>query len=176
MTLRHRILLAVIIALGALILFASYLGVFERVTVTEGTPGPFAFVYRDMSGTSMSQVGTITSELDALLSAHGLANRKPLDAFFPDGHAEIGFAIDGVDQQALAGLGSNVKHRDVRTQRSMIASFPWRSRLSFIVGAAKTDPAFADYRAQHGYAKSEAYMLNTGDTILCFQPILLANR
>ena len=58
----------------------------------------------------------------------------------------------------------------------MLADFPRRNRLSFIVGAAKVDRAFAEYRARHGYTKTEAYVLNTGDTIRYFQWTVAAAR
>jgi hypothetical protein len=155
---------AVLIAAG------TYLGLFSGFAVTEGEPGPFVFVYREMRGTSMSEVGKITSDLNAILEDRGI-RRRPLDAFFPDGSAQIGFEVTGADETTLAALGPAMKRREVAAERSMTVTFPWRNRLSFIVGAMKTDPAFAKYRAQHGLAKAEAYLLNAGDTILYFQPI-----
>jgi hypothetical protein len=170
MRLGHRIgIFVVVVGLG-LAMFAGYLGVFSTLVVTEGSPGSFVFVYREMRGTSMSEVEAITSELSALLEAQQI-RRQPLDAFFPDGRAEIGFAVSGVDAPTLAALASHMKHREVLSPPSMVARFPWRNRLSFIVGAAKADRAFAAYRAAHSYAKVEAYMLNMGETILFFQPI-----
>ncbi len=170
MALGYRIALIVGLAVLALIAFGGYLGLFTTVAVTEAAPGPFVFVYREMQGTSMSGVGAITSEINALLEARGI-RRQPLDVFFPDGRAEIGFSVSEVDEPTLAALVPSMKRRDVAAEPSMVARFPWRTRLSFFVGAAKIDPAFAAHRAAHGYVKAEAYMLNLGDTLLYFQPI-----
>lgn len=175
MALAYRIVLGVVLALLALAAFAGYLGLLSTVAVTESAPGPFVFVYREMQGTSMSEVGAITSELSALLEARGI-RRQPLDVFFPDGRAEIGFSLSGADESTLATLLPEMKRRDVAAEPSMVARFPWHNRLTFFVGAAKVDPAFAAHRAAHGYTKAEAYMLNMGDTLLYFQPIRAAAR
>lgn len=161
------IALMVILAPG---LLAAYFGAFTSVTVSEGDAGPYVFVYREMTGTSMSQVGAITTDVNARLDARHI-RRQPLDVFYPDGRAEIGFAVSDVSASTLASLPPDLKIRNVPAQRALIAYFPWRGRLSFIVGAAKTDPAFTAHRKIHGYAKTEAYMLNRGDRLLYFQPI-----
>ncbi len=60
----------------------------------------------------------------------------------------------------------------IGARRYLVAQFPWRNRLSFMVGYMKVDPALARYRDAHGYKKVEAIALNDGDTIVYMQPVV----
>ena len=168
-----RIFLLVVIGiLGVAGLTALYMGAFQRVAITEEDRGPFMLVYREMAAGRMRDVGAITTDLDTLLESHGFGARKPLDVFFPDGHGEIGFAVDGVSGDQLGALGEVASVKVIGARRYLVALFPWRNRLSFTVGYMKVDPALTKYRDAHGYKKVEAIALNDGDTIVYMQPIV----
>src|SRR6185295_2211048 len=130
------LVLIVLIAAGA-----AYMGAFRSVDIAEQSKGPFTLVYRDLPAGDMSKVGVITTELDALLQKNGVTNRKPLDVFYPDGHGEIGFAVDGASSQQLSALAPDVKVEEIPARRCMVTEFPWRNRASFLVGYVKVDPA-----------------------------------
>jgi hypothetical protein len=142
------------------------------VSIAERDTGPFTLVYRDMSAGDMKKVGAITTDLDKLLQSNGVTNRKPLDVFYPDGHGEIGFAVEGVSSQQLSTLAPESRVREIPAQRCMVVEFPWRNRASFMVGYVNVDPALAKYRAAHGYRKVEALALNDGKVIVYMQPIV----
>lgn len=164
------VLLAVVIAILA---FAIYMGAFSSVVIEEREQGPYLLVYREMSGNDMKQVGEITMSLNTLLEERGIARRKPFDIFFPDGRAEIGFAIESALPRQIGALSDQAKVREIPARRCMVARFPWRNALSFIVGYLKVDPALTNYRTAHGYSKVEAYSLDNGDTIVYMQPVIL---
>lgn len=162
-----RILLILLLAaLG----FAYYIGAFLSITVDEQEQGPYTLVYREMNGSDMKKAAEITTVLNASLAERGVTRRRPLDAYFPDGRAEIGFAIEGISPLQL-GL-ADTKVRLIPRQRFLVARFPWRNAWSYLIGYLKTDPALAKYRALHGYEKVEAYALNEGDAIVYLQPIV----
>jgi len=168
-----KLLLGVLLALTIVILGgASYMGAFQRIAITEKDEGPFTFVYRDIAAEETHKVGEITTSLNALLESRGVAQRKPLDIFFPDGRGEIGFAVEGASNEQLDALATQSKVREVPAQHCMVTEFPWRNPASFIVGYLKVDPALAAYRAAHGYKKVEALALNDGNTIVYMQPIV----
>jgi hypothetical protein len=48
--------LAIVFAAGA-----SYMGAFQRITITEKDEGPFTFVYRDIAPRETHRVGEITT-------------------------------------------------------------------------------------------------------------------
>lgn len=165
-------LIAILVILVVVVLVgAGYLGFFHGVHVEEVECGPFKFVYREMSGTNMKKVGEITTALAGLLDAQGIQQRKPLDVFFPDSTAQIGFAVEGVPESKLAALSGETKIRDIPAGRCMKADFPWKNPLSFMVGYMKVDPALKKHRESHGYKKVEAMTLNQGKSILYLQPI-----
>ena len=120
----------------------------------------------------MKQVGEITTALNLLLESAGIARRKPLDVFFPDGRGEIGFSVEAASADQLRALGDKARIKEIAAQRFMVAEFPWRNPMSFMVGYMKVDPALADYRRAHEYKKVEALALNDGKTIVYMQPVV----
>ncbi|HKQ98316.1 MAG TPA: hypothetical protein VJV75_10605 [Candidatus Polarisedimenticolia bacterium] len=166
------VLIGIVVLVVAVTALAFYMGCFRRVTISEETRGPFTLVYRDMAAGDMKKVGEITSALDTLLSGAGVAKRKPLDVFLPDGTGEIGFAVEGVPAETLARLGGEAKVKEIAAQRCMVAEFPWRNPMSFMVGYFKVDPALTGHRTAHGYRKVEALALNDGDRIIYMQPVV----
>ena len=168
-----RIALAIVaIVIILLLVFAAYMGMFRRVQIAVSSQGPFTFVYRSMSGTNMSQVRQITTELSEVLREVGVTDARPLDVFYPDGAAQIGFAVGDLTDEQTAALNSKASVREIPEQECITARFPWRNPLSFIVGYLKVDPALARHRAANSYRKVEAMALNEGPTILYMQPIV----
>ena len=157
---------------AAAVIAAFYMGAFQRVAITEEDRGPYTLVYRDMAAGRMNDVGEITSALDTMLESRGISARKPLDVFFPDGRGQIGFSVEGVSGDQLGALVDAASVKVIGAQRYLVAQFPWRNRLSFMVGYMKVDPALARYRDAHGYKKVEAIALNDGDTIVYMQPVV----
>jgi hypothetical protein len=154
------------------VIAAFYMGAFQRIAIIEEDRGPFTLVYRDMAAGRMSDVGEITTALDTVLESHGIGGRKPLDVFFPDGRGQIGFSVEGVSGDQLGALGDAASVKVIGAQRYLVTQFPWRNRLSFMLGYMKVDPALARYRDAHGYKKVEAIALNDGDTIVYMQPVV----
>ena len=154
------------------VLAAFYMGAFQSIAITEENRGPFTLVYRDMAAGRMSDVGEITTALDTVLESRGIDARKPLDVFFPDGRGQIGFSVEGVSGDQLGALGDAASVKVIGAQRYLVTQFPWRNRLSFMLGYMKVDPALARYRDTHGYKKVEAIALNDGDTIVYLQPVV----
>jgi hypothetical protein len=124
-------------------------------------------VYREMNGSDWKKVREMTATLDGLLAERGVTQRRPLAVFYPDGRAEIGFAVEGA-----APILPETQSREIPRQRYMVARFPWRNQWSYLAGYFKVDPALAKHRALHGYEKTEAYALKEGASILYFQPIV----
>ena len=171
---------AVYVSVGVIaiaMLAAVYLGAFARIRIEERVVGPYSLIYREMRGADLGQVGAITTELDSLLQKNGVIERRPFDVFYPQNGqpSEIGFVLTTeVAAQTLARIAStaNVKVREIPKQRALVARFPWKSRLSFLLGYEKIDPALRAYRQKAGYKDAPAYALNEGRTIAYMQPVL----
>lgn len=154
---------------------ATWLGAFTSVVVEEREAGPYTFVYRTMPGAEPAQVGALTDELAQTLRAGGIAPREPLDLFYPEGSAqpsEIGFAIASEDAPRVAAHDPSLHVRELPAQPALVARFPWRHPLSFVVGFFKVVPALTAARAARGLRDGPSYTVNLGDTILYVQPIV----
>ena len=134
----------------AALAFAAYMGAFASIVIKEQEQGPYTLMYHEMNGNDMGKVGEITVTLNKLLSEHGISRRRPFDVFFPDGRTEIGFAVEGVSHEQLATIREHAKVREIPAQRCMVARFPWRNTLSYIIGYLKVDPALAEHRSSYG--------------------------
>lgn len=146
------------------------------IDIVEREVGPYSLVYRTMRGTDLQQAGAITTELESLLDRNGVTPRRPFDVFYPADSQpnEIGFVLTaGIAEQTRASLASipGVQLREVPRQRAMVTRFPWKSRLSFLVGYLKVDPALRAYRDKAWYKDAPAYALNQGTTIAYMQPV-----
>jgi hypothetical protein len=168
------IIICLAVLLSGLIGFCAYLGGFRSATVTEVEEGPFYFAYRELQGNSLSGVGTITTSINDELNSLGIVAKRPFDIFQPSGSGmpnEIGFVISKVDMDRLQEKTGSLKLRTIEKQRYMKTTFPFKNRLSFMIGYLKVDPAFASYRTARGYKPSLAIARNDGDEITYLQPV-----
>ncbi len=166
-----------LVLIALVLVGATYLGVFSRIEIEEREVGPYSLVYREMQGTDLQQVGAITSGLESLLEQNGVTARRPFDIFYPKDARpnEIGFVFTArLADETRVRLASvqGVLLRELPRQRALVTRFPWRSRLSFLVGYMKVDPALRAYRQKAGYKDAPAYALNEGRTIAYMQPVL----
>jgi hypothetical protein len=64
-----------------------------------------------------------------------------------------------------------VKVRELAAARGLVADFPWRMPLSFLVSYLRVNPAFERHREQAGYAIAPAWVLLDGATIVNMMPV-----
>ncbi len=167
------ILSLLLLAVLGLVGLYAYLGGFESIVIAEKQAGPFRLVYREMRGTDMQQVGTITDEIAKTLTKAGFRTHQPFDVFFPDAvPSQIGFVIAAEEEVKLAALDPSIKQRTIPAQKCMVTTFPWKRPASFIVGYMKVDPALKAYRDKHNYANGWAATLHDGDIITYIQPVI----
>ena len=149
--------------------FAAWLGAFSEIAIEERPIGPYAFAYRELPNATPADVGRVTEELVAELSAAGASDLRPLGVYAPDGSAQIGVAVgSGLDK--LADV-TGVRTRELRAERGLVAEFPWRMPLSFVVSYLRVNPAFERYREAKGYEIAPAWVLLDGRTIINMMPI-----
>lgn len=166
-----KIALSLIVIVVALAIAAfGYLGGFRSITIEEKQMGPYLFAYREMVGTDFSKVSEITTALDAELRSKGVTTLQPFDLFNPEGGGEIGFAVSESEAEQL--LNSSIRIKTIPMQQCMVATFPWKNPMSYMIGFMKVDPALEAYRKTNGYRKTWAATRHNGDTITYLQPIV----
>ena len=157
----------------------GYLGAFASVEVTEERVGPFSFAYVEHVG-DYDETGRLTAQVAEALERAGLPGCKPLAVYFDDPatvevadlKSEVGCAIDAQVGVALQRSGSSLALRRIVARRSMVARFPWRSPLSFLVGFYKVGSALERYRAEHDYAQAPVLVLLEGDVLTYAMPTI----
>jgi hypothetical protein len=163
------VLAALALGVAAAAAFLAWLGAFTSVSIEERPVGPFVFAYRDLADATPGDVGRVTAEVAAELAVRGITDVKPLGVYAPDGSAQIGVAV-GAGREKLAGA-RDVKVRELAAERGLVADFPWRMPLSFLVSYLRVNPAFERYREAKGYAIAPAWVLLDGPTIVNMMPV-----
>ena len=152
--------------------FLGWLGAFSVVTVQEQDLGPYSFVYVQDTTTEFRKVGQLTKALGDRLDAAGFPQRQPAQIYYPTGRGiqnQIGFIVDRTVPFEL--LGAETFFRPIPSQRYMVARFPFRNPLSFLVGYFRAGPALAEYRQQKGYAEGYTMVILEGGSIVYLQPV-----
>ncbi|HTO55209.1 MAG TPA: hypothetical protein VMR50_17635 [Myxococcota bacterium] len=149
--------------------FLTWLGAFRHVEIQERPIGPYTFAYRELPDATPADMGRVAASLVTELSDAGATRLRPLGVYSPDGSAQIGVAVGG-GAEKLAPLG-DVKLRELAAERGMVAEFPWRMALSFVVSYVRVNPAFERYRESKGYEIAPAWVLLDGDVIVNMMPI-----
>ena len=153
----------------ALLGLAGYLGVFLSVDVSEEEMGPYRLIYRPIETVEFDEVGRITDEVATMLDGLEITDRAPMQVYYPDGRAEIGFVV-GEDIRSL-NLSDGTTLRTVPRQTMMTAVFPWRHPVSFLVAGNRIPAAFEDYRQLRDFSEAESMTVYRGTQILYLQPV-----
>jgi hypothetical protein len=148
---------------------AGYHGAFSLVAISEESLGPFQFVYRPVVSVNHQEVAHLTSEMDVMLASIDVEHRAPLHIYLPDGSAQIGFQVEGVELDLELSNGTRV--HTIPEQEFMVASFPRRSPLSPFVGRMRVEALLAEYRTDKGYTASEMMALYDEKTIIYLQSV-----
>jgi hypothetical protein len=158
---------------AVLFVYLVYMGALRSVRIVEREEGPFLFIYREVQGTGQGQIGKVTTELHADLESAGVTTMRPFDLFQPPDSElpnQIGFVIPESDSAKLVSL-KGATQRTIPRQLYMATDFPFRNRLSFVVGYVKVNPALAEYRVEKSYRSAYAIARNDGNLITYLQPI-----
>jgi len=157
-----------IVVLGGL----AWLGALSPVEVQERDMGPYQFVYVQEPSTDSGRIAQLTDALGARLEAGGITQRRPAQQYYPTGRGiqnQIGFVVE--QSVGPEVLDAETFLRPIPVQRCMVVEFPFRNRLSFMVGYFRVDPALRKYLAGKKYAETSAMVILDGDKILYLEPI-----
>jgi len=150
----------------------GWMGALSGVPIEERDLGPYDFVYVQDPTNDFSKVGELTEGLGQRLEAAGFTQREPAQIYYPAGRGiqnQIGFVVDRVVGNDV--LGSDTFFRTVPVQRYIVARFPFRNRLSFVLGHYRVDPALREHRRQKRYGEASVMVILEGDSILYLQPV-----
>ena len=168
-----KMLLAVLGGLALVVAgLLGWMGALSGVQVQEQDMGPYPFVYVQDTTTDFSKVGQLTEALGQRLEAAGFRQREPAQIYYPPGRGiqnQIGFVVDRAVTKEV--LGTDTFFRPVPVQRCLVARFPFRNPLSFLLGSLRVEPALGRYRQQKNYGDTQVMVILEGDSIVYLQPV-----
>jgi hypothetical protein len=167
-----RLLVTITILIGLLVCFYALMGGFNTIEISESEEGPFYFIYQELTEHDYSGVEKITNELNTMLDVERI-KRSPFDVFQPENSGlpnEIGFVVmESPNEKIINGI---TKYRVVPKGMYMKTIFPFKNRLSYMVGYVKINSALESYRAENNYKDAPAITINKGGEIIYLQPVI----
>ncbi|MBU0683063.1 MAG: GyrI-like domain-containing protein [Candidatus Omnitrophota bacterium] len=143
----------IVLVLVALITgFLFYEGVFYSVKVTEEVIGDYWVVYEGHIG-SYEQVGPVMEKIYQNLKKDGVDTTVGFGIYYDNPQkveksklrSEIGAVLDEKDYGKINDLKTKYNIKEIKKRKSLVASFPIRNTLSFMVGPIKVYPAMEEY-------------------------------
>lgn len=173
------LIIIVLVLVAGLAGFLIYSGALHSVKIEEREIGPYTLLYKDQRG-PYQQTGKSIQEICTALKAYNITPDRGFGIFYDDPktvkredlRSEAGIILNLNDAPKIEPLKAHYKLREYPRQRSMVAEFPFRNRLSILIGVFRVYPAMVKYANEKGYpmnASLEIYDL--GKTITYTIPI-----
>ena len=156
----------VVILSAGLVLLLGYAGMFANVSVSEQKMGPYTFAYEDFTGPYQKTM-PVFADVTNILNAQGIRSEKGIGVYF-DNPANVpadklrsycGSIIDEKDAPKADGLSQKIKIGRFAQSDCVVAEFPVKTTLSYMVGPMRVYPELAKYIIAKGYPMNEAYEL-----------------
>lgn len=133
--------------------YALYLGAFHNIEVTEKKAGPFTIVYKNHQG-PYHKIGPVFADLNKAMQPL-LMRKATLVGLYYDDPARIpeeklrsaaGVLITTGEASRLGpNLPEGLALRTIPIRRYITASFPFKSNMSYMLGAIRIYPALGAY-------------------------------
>jgi hypothetical protein len=163
-----KVLIALAILAGVIIIgvggYLGYLGAFSSPAVTESFTGPYTFAYEEFIG-DYKESGPVFDRVYGALKSAGFNTTRGIGVYF-DNPAEVpahklrshcGVLIDRNDTARIPDLEKQFKIGRIGLRKSMVAEFPIRGSLSYMIGPMRAYPALAAYSKGKGYGIDVSY-------------------
>ncbi len=163
-----KILLVAGIAVAVLVIggvgFLAYLGMFSTVAVAEKEMGPYTMVYESFVG-PYAQSGQVFERLYKSLKADGIEAEDGIGIYYDDprkvpaNQLRSDCACVLTPEQVVKAQSLGTKYRFKTLERSpcLVAEFPIRNPMSYMIAPMKTYPALAEAAKAKGLATGAPY-------------------
>ena len=152
-------IIAVIGVIGLLIYLSRY-GLFSSVNISEKNMGPYLLVYKKHIG-DYKNVGPVMHKLfHELKDNHaitttkgfGLYYDKPQDVAKEKLRSIVGCIVEGKTIEDLKDINSKYGVKEYPASKCVVAEFPYKGKVSIILGIFKVYPKLSAYIDEHKYA------------------------
>ena len=151
------IIIAAIVLLSTIAL--SRYGLFSSVNIVEKNVGPYLLVYKKHTG-DYKNVGPIMDEIYYDLKNNyaiettkgfGLYYDNPQEVDKAQLRSIVGCVAEGTSVEKLNKLSNKYSIQEYPSSKSVVAEFPYKGKLSIIIGVFKVYPKLAFYIKEHKY-------------------------
>ncbi len=153
------------LVIGALILifgsFLSYMGFFVTPVVMEKELGPYTIAYESFTG-SYAESGKIFDKVFKSLKKDGIETTLGLGVYYDDPakvpanklRSDCGCVIAEKDLLVFGKVQNKYKTKIIPKAKRMVAEFPLKNILSYMIGPMKVYPQFLKYAQEKKYKNS----------------------
>jgi len=156
--------IAVIIAIGVIILLIvlSRYGLFASVNISEKNVGPYLLVYEKHIG-DYKNVGPVMDKLYYnLKDNYGMETTKGFGLYYDNPQevdkdklrSIVGCIIEGKSIDDLKKVSEKYSVKEYPSSKSVVAQFPFKGKMSIIMGVFKVYPKLNKYIKEKNYDKT----------------------
>jgi len=155
------VIVIAVIAIVSLIVLARY-GLFYSVSISEKNVGPYLLVYKAHIGDYKS-VGPIIGELYYDLKNNysiettkgfGLYYDNPREVDKAKLRSIVGCIVEGRSVEDLKKVSNKYGVKEYPSSKSVVAEFPYKVKMSILIGIFKVYPKLTSYIKEHKYTQT----------------------
>jgi len=160
-------LLIIVVALAImLIAFLYYMGLFSQPKTYEAVMGPYTIAYESFTG-PYAQTGPVFDRVHKAVMAAGIEPIRGLGIYYDDPsrvpadklRSDCGVIIEEKYLTKFAPVSGQFKVKVIPKKASIVAEFPIRNMLSYMIGPMKCYPALMNYAGKKDYKVEMMYEL-----------------
>lgn len=154
----HWLLIIIVALIALFFLYLSYLGIFNELAVKEQELGPLTYVFQPYVGDYRGS-GQVFNRVYQAIKNEGIETYKGIGIYYDDPkivpkeklRSDCGVVLEDKDLPKVNVLKKKYHLATLPKKLYIVAAFPLRNALSFMIGPAKGYPALAKYARSKGY-------------------------
>ena len=176
-------IIAVILVLSTIAL--SRYGLFASVNITQKNVGPYLLVFKKHIG-DYKNVGPVMDEIYYDLKNNyaiettkgfGLYYDNPQEVNKAELRSIVGCIVEGISAEKFKKISDKYGIKGYPSSKSVFADFPYKGKMSIIIGVFKVYPKLSSYIKEHKYHRAPVMELydNPNEKIEYVASINLSN-
>ena len=154
------IVLAILVVL--LIVLYAYYGGFKKISFRIENQGGETVVYENVTGDYSQSPKVLDRVYYTLLNDEKIETTKGIGIYYDNPkkvakdklRSEIGCIVENVDSATLTRLAEKYQVNTLPKSDFVVTEFPFKGKLSVLVGIMKVYPALEKFSKEHGYVES----------------------
>ncbi len=154
-----KVIIFIAMAIVMIVVFLFYMEMFSQIAINEQIKGPYIFSYVGHVG-PYHKVGKVMKELDSKMRELGFNSTDGLGIYYDDPkktpkdklRSEVGSIITDDDMNKIEANRDKLDFKTIEKKNYLVAEFPIKNMVSYMLGPMKVYPAFAKYLGEKNIA------------------------